>query len=596
MTIDDLDSNLDNLPQPAATGGGTAASIGGTLTSGTSGSVLFSGSAVFAQDNTNFFWDNTAKQLELGINAVGSPSYSFKADPNTGMYSSGADTLNWATGGVLGLTLDSTGLLTVRAGVVATSVTNSSLTATRIPVTGTAGLQQDFSTLTFTSGSGTLSATALQATGLTSTRIPFAGASGLLGDSSLLTVASGVVTAAGLTMSAAVNPLSSTITDAGAATQLEVGRFIHHSTINTTGGASAYISLWATNGSGTDREMARIHGLCRTITDAAENGTLLLQTMQSGTVANGGHLQGTNLYGAASIGVGTVSATGVTTNLALIQVVSTMLNVTSSSASNGGLNVTGTVNTSGRRSFFVTTPSANTGITTAVERVTHAFGSTHTNGVADLTSIVQTWANGTVALQRENVWTAPTYLQASGTQVMTVACHHDFGSIPQITGTTNSITGARIARFGGSVAQGVTAAATTYVGIELVPHTITYTGSTQVTSTVGASMMRLDVLTLTDASAVTIDQAATLDIVGAVAAAGSVTLTNPLAIIVRAGTTKLNALLDLSGISAGSPNIKITKTSDAPSTTWTAGASSNAPSGFIEVTEGGTSKYIPFFT
>jgi hypothetical protein len=179
---------------------------------------------------------------------------------------------------------------------------------------------------------------------------------------------------------------------------------------------------------------------------------------------------------------------------------------------------------------------------------------------------------------------------------MTKAVHHDFGSIPQITGTTNSITGARIARFGGSVAQGVTASTTDYVGIELVPHTITYTGSTQVTSTVGASMMRLDVLTLTDASAVTIDQCATLDIVGAVAQAGSVTITSPLALLVRAGTSKFNALVDVSGISAGSPNFKITKTSDTPSTTWTSGASSNAPSGFIEVTEGGTSKYIPFFT
>jgi hypothetical protein len=179
---------------------------------------------------------------------------------------------------------------------------------------------------------------------------------------------------------------------------------------------------------------------------------------------------------------------------------------------------------------------------------------------------------------------------------MTVACHHDFGSIPQITGTTNSITGARIARFGGSVAQGVTAAATDYVGVELVPHTITYTGSTQVTSTVGASMLRLDILTLTDASAVTIDQCATLDIVGAVAQAGSVTITNKLAILVRAGTTKLNALLDLSGIAAGNPNIQITKTTDTPTTTFSAvNATNAAPSGFIEVTEGGTSKYIPFY-
>jgi hypothetical protein len=47
-------------------GGGGSPSIGGTLTSGTGGSVLFSGSAVFAQDNTNFFYDDTNNILKLG--------------------------------------------------------------------------------------------------------------------------------------------------------------------------------------------------------------------------------------------------------------------------------------------------------------------------------------------------------------------------------------------------------------------------------------------------------------------------------------------------------------------------------------------------
>ena len=54
--------------------------------------------------------------------------------------------------------------------------------------------------------------------------------------------------------------------------------------------------------------------------------------------------------------------------------------------------------------------------------------------------------------------------------------------------------------------------------------------------------------------------------------------------------------LDLSPISAGSSNLKITKTTDTPSTVWTAGVPSNNPSGYIEITEGGTSKYIPFWT
>lgn len=48
-------------------------SIGGSITSATQGSVLFAGaSGVLAQDNTNFFWDDTNNRLGLG-NA--SPSY-----------------------------------------------------------------------------------------------------------------------------------------------------------------------------------------------------------------------------------------------------------------------------------------------------------------------------------------------------------------------------------------------------------------------------------------------------------------------------------------------------------------------------------------
>jgi hypothetical protein len=61
-------------------GAGTNPSIGGTLTSATAGSVLFAGSGTFAQDNANFFFDNTAKRLglatttpfaKLSVNSIG---------------------------------------------------------------------------------------------------------------------------------------------------------------------------------------------------------------------------------------------------------------------------------------------------------------------------------------------------------------------------------------------------------------------------------------------------------------------------------------------------------------------------------------------
>src|SRR5882672_943646 len=69
----------DNSIQTTAA---TAASIGGTITGGTTGSVLFVGPGpVFAQDNTKLFWDTTKKALGIGTNTpavnVDTPSAAF---------------------------------------------------------------------------------------------------------------------------------------------------------------------------------------------------------------------------------------------------------------------------------------------------------------------------------------------------------------------------------------------------------------------------------------------------------------------------------------------------------------------------------------
>lgn len=54
-----------------------------------------------------------AEDFLASIGAVGSPGHSFHADTNTGMYSAGADTLNFATGGVLGMTISSVQVVTL---------------------------------------------------------------------------------------------------------------------------------------------------------------------------------------------------------------------------------------------------------------------------------------------------------------------------------------------------------------------------------------------------------------------------------------------------------------------------------------------------
>jgi len=61
--------------------------------------------------------------------------------------------------------------------------------------------------------------------------------------------------------------------------------------------------------------------------------------------------------------------------------------------------------------------------------------------------------------------------------------------------------------------------------------------------------------------------------------------------------SKNNAYLDLSVISAGSPNLKITATSDTPTVAFTGGgnAPTTAPAGYLEILVGATPYYMPFW-
>lgn len=66
----------------------------------------------------------------------------------------------------------------------------------------------------------------------------------------------------------------------------------------------------------------------------------------------------------------------------------------------------------------------------------------------------------------------------------------------------------------------------------------------------------------------------------------------------NAGTYVGTGLIDLSGISAGAPNFSLTATSDTPAVTWGAAAgneASAAPAGYIEITVGANTRYIPFW-
>ncbi len=94
-----LYSSTDYLPHRAAAGGG--ASIGGAIGgSPTAGSVLYVGAGgLLAQDNANFFYDETDHQLVLGAGSAVKPSLSL-VDDGLGLYQVGTNRLGIASAGV----------------------------------------------------------------------------------------------------------------------------------------------------------------------------------------------------------------------------------------------------------------------------------------------------------------------------------------------------------------------------------------------------------------------------------------------------------------------------------------------------------------
>jgi len=100
ITLDTHDIYIWDGSTWNAAGGGGGMSIGGTVTGGTAGSVLFVGpGSMLAEDNSNFFFDDTNNQLELGFGSALLPAYTFRTDDDTGAYRSGANEYSIATSG-----------------------------------------------------------------------------------------------------------------------------------------------------------------------------------------------------------------------------------------------------------------------------------------------------------------------------------------------------------------------------------------------------------------------------------------------------------------------------------------------------------------
>ncbi|MBI4036686.1 MerR family DNA-binding transcriptional regulator, partial [Candidatus Daviesbacteria bacterium] len=176
---------------------------------------------------------------------------------------------------------------------------------------------------------------------------------------------------------------------------------------------------------------------------------------------------------------------------------------------------------SGGADFFTLTPGAHTAMTAEKSDL---VVSAHTNTIT-----------GGYATQRFSLFAQPTISAATGLTV-TTASTLNIAAAPTIASSA-VITNAYGLQVGGATTL-AGAASTTYGAIDIPAHTVTDSTTTQITSSPAVAGMRIGQITVAQSGgAVTVDNAASLYIANAPTAGASVTLTNPYALWVDAGTS-----------------------------------------------------------
>lgn len=191
------------------------------------------------------------------------------------------------------------------------------------------------------------------------------------------------------------------------------------------------------------------------------------------------------------------------------------------------LDITQAVATTGSPTAFRVTGGAHTTLTASAEAIAINFATNQT---------VQ-FATGALATQRTVLIQAPTYGFA-GASTLTTAVTLDVTGAPS-SGANATILNPSVIRIG-AAASYISNANTSYRGLFVSPHTITFTGGVAITATVPNFGIGVGVLTLTSASSTTIANAASLYINNQPAAGGSVTITNSYAFWVDAGATRFD--------------------------------------------------------
>lgn len=192
----------------------------------------------------------------------------------------------------------------------------------------------------------------------------------------------------------------------------------------------------------------------------------------------------------------------------------------------GGLLLEQSAISGGSRAAFIIDNANHTNQATTVEVINFSID-----------AYTRQWATGTVALQREWAWGQPTY-GFVGASTVTVATGFELS--PPTAGTNATFAANYGLNLTGNVTMGPSTAASVYRGYRLAAQTITFTGTTQITSTVGVVGLMLNAPTVTNASAMTMDAAATMYVSGAPTVSGSAVITNAYAIWSAAGLNRFD--------------------------------------------------------
>lgn len=317
-------------------------------------------------------------------------------------------------------------------------------------------------------------------------------------------------------------------------------------------------------------------------------------------------LQGQMATGASAIGVKIGSFTNLTTSGAkLVSFINNNADEKAYVDYLGGFTSSQGVATSGTPAILTLTQGAHTGLTASTEVI----------GVNFNLGATKTWATGAISLQREAVISAPTYAFAGASTITTAGTFNVpnapiAGANATITTDAAIIVGNVAWKSSNGTSNGILilppginngiGAVTTRHGLGITSGGTVSLGD-QTATLQNLASLNLDAITYSSTTLVrTVTNAATLSIAGPPANGGNITFSSgPYSLHVKSGISKFDGYVDLSGIAGGSTNIKITATTDTPTATWGTSSEtyevSTAPAGWLEIDVGGSPRYIPFW-